>query len=69
MIGGAPLRDEGMGFEVEDYTACWIENTTNGPNDMGCEQVVLLGALCVSHHYLLCALVLLFRCAIPRTPP
>lgn len=36
-------RDEGMGTEVEDYTACWIEITVNEPSDMDAKQVVLLG--------------------------
>jgi len=36
-------RDEGMGIEVEYYTACWIEITVDEPSDMGAEQVVLLG--------------------------
>jgi hypothetical protein len=37
-------RDEGMGIEVEDYIACWIEITVDEPRDMGAKQVVLLGA-------------------------
>jgi len=36
-------RDEGMGSEVEDYTACWIEITVDEPSDMDANQVVLLG--------------------------
>ena len=36
-------RDEGMGVEVEDYAACWIEITLDGPSHMDAEQVVLLG--------------------------
>jgi hypothetical protein len=36
-------RDEGMGIEVEDYTACWIEITVDEPCDMDSKQVVLLG--------------------------
>ena len=36
-------RDEGMGIEVEDYTACWIEITMDEPSDMDAKQVVLLG--------------------------
>ena len=36
-------RDEGMGIEIEYYTACWIEITVEEPSDMGAEQVVLLG--------------------------
>lgn len=37
-------REEGMGVEIEDYTACWIEITVEGPSGMDAEQVVLLGA-------------------------
>ena len=36
-------RDEGMGIEVEEYIACWMEITVDGPSDMDAEQVVLLG--------------------------
>ncbi|MGC2197666.1 MAG: hypothetical protein WA628_23540 [Terriglobales bacterium] len=36
-------RDEGMGSEVEDYAACWIEITVDEPSDMDANQVVLLG--------------------------
>src|SRR5262249_60545637 len=36
-------RDKGMGTEVEDYTACWIEITVDKPSDMDTKQVVLLG--------------------------
>jgi len=36
-------RDEGMGIEVEDYAASWIEITLDEPSDMDAEQVVLLG--------------------------
>ena len=36
-------RDEGMGIEVEDYIACWIEITVHEPRDMEPKQVVLLG--------------------------
>jgi hypothetical protein len=36
-------RDEGMGSEVEDYTASWIEITVDEPSDMDAKQVVLLG--------------------------
>ena len=36
-------RDKGMGIEVEDYTACWIEITVDEPSDMDAKQVVLLG--------------------------
>ena len=36
-------RDEGMGSEVEDYVACWMEITVVEPSDMNPKQVVLLG--------------------------
>jgi hypothetical protein len=36
-------RDEGMGSEVEDYTACWIEITVDESNDVVAKQVILLG--------------------------
>ena len=36
-------RDEGMGSEVEDYAACWIEVIVDEPRDMDANQVVLLG--------------------------
>ena len=36
-------REEGMGAEIEDYTACWIEITVDEPSDMDAKQVVLLG--------------------------
>jgi len=36
-------RDEGMGTEVEDYAACWIEIALDEPSQMDAEQVVLLG--------------------------
>jgi hypothetical protein len=36
-------REEGMGIEVEDYVACWIEITVDEPSDMDAEQVLLLG--------------------------
>ena len=35
-------RDEGMGIEVEDYAASWIEITLDEPSDMDAAQVVLL---------------------------
>lgn len=35
--------DEGMGIEIEDYTACWIEITVDEPRDMDAKQLVLLG--------------------------
>jgi hypothetical protein len=34
-------REEGMGVEVEDYAACWIEITLDEPSDMDAKQVVL----------------------------
>jgi hypothetical protein len=36
-------REEGMGVEVEDYCACWIEITVDESNDMDAKLVVLLG--------------------------
>ena len=36
-------RDEGMGVEVEDYIACWMEITVEEPGDIDANQVVLLG--------------------------
>jgi hypothetical protein len=36
-------REEGMGVEIEDYTACWIEITVEEPLGMDPSQVVLLG--------------------------
>ncbi len=36
-------RDEGMGSEVEDYAACWIEITVDEPSSIDAKQVVLLG--------------------------
>ena len=36
-------RDEGMGSEVEDYAACWIEVAVDEPRDTDANQVVLLG--------------------------
>lgn len=35
--------EEGMGVEIEDYCACWIEITVHEPSDMDANQVVLLG--------------------------
>ena len=35
--------DEGMGIEIEDYTALWIEITVDKPNENDAKQVVLLG--------------------------
>ena len=37
-------RDEGMGIEVEDYIACWIEITVDEPSEMDAKQIVLLSA-------------------------
>jgi hypothetical protein len=36
-------RDEGMGIEVEDYIACWMEITVVEPSDMDPKQVLFLG--------------------------
>ena len=36
-------RDEGMGIEVEDYIACWMEITVDEPSDIDAKQLVLLG--------------------------
>jgi hypothetical protein len=36
-------REEGMGIEVEDYAAYWIEITVDEPNDMDVKQIVLFG--------------------------
>jgi hypothetical protein len=36
-------REEGMGVEVEDYCACWIEITVDESSDMDAKLVVLLG--------------------------
>ena len=38
--------DEGMGIEVEDYVACWIEINVDKPSDRNTKQVVLLGTDC-----------------------
>ena len=35
--------DEGMGVEIEDYVACWIEITVDQPSDRDARQFVLLG--------------------------
>lgn len=35
--------EKGMGIEIEDYTACWIEITVDEPGDTDAQQVVLLG--------------------------
>ena len=36
-------QEEGMGVEVEDYTAYWIEIAVDQPNDLEAKQVVLFG--------------------------
>ena len=36
-------RDEGMGIEVEDYVAYWMEITVVEPSDMDAKQIVWLG--------------------------
>ena len=36
-------REEGMGVEVEDYCACWIEIDVEEPGDQDAKLVVLLG--------------------------
>jgi hypothetical protein len=36
-------RDEGMGIEVEEYIAWWIEIIVDEPRDTDASQVVLLG--------------------------
>jgi hypothetical protein len=36
-------REEGMGIEVDDYAASWIEITVDQPCDMDAKQVVLFG--------------------------
>lgn len=45
---GRLLRDceEGMGVEIEDYTACWIEITLDDLSGRDANQVVLLGTDC-----------------------
>lgn len=35
--------EEGMGSEVEDYAALWIEISVDAPKDVEANQVVLLG--------------------------
>ena len=34
--------DEGMGIEVEEYVACWIEITVDEPSDRDSKQILLL---------------------------
>jgi hypothetical protein len=36
-------QEEGMGVEVEDYVACWVETSADNPSDAGGKQVLLLG--------------------------
>lgn len=36
-------REQGMGIEIEDYTASWIEFMVDEPGDIDANQVVLLG--------------------------
>lgn len=36
-------QDEGMGIEVEEYIACWMEISVDEPSDMVAKQVILLG--------------------------
>ena len=38
-------REEGMGIEVEDYIACWIEITVDEPCDMDAKQVYCLARI------------------------
>jgi len=35
--------DEGMGVEIEDYTACWIEIVLDEPHESRTDHVILLG--------------------------
>ncbi len=37
-------RDEGMGTEIEDYTASWIEIIVDEPSETSPRQFVLLGS-------------------------
>jgi hypothetical protein len=34
-------REEGMGVEVEDYCACWIEIAVDEPSEMDAKLVVI----------------------------
>ena len=34
--------EEGMGVEVEDYVACWVEIIVDEPSDSDAKQIVLL---------------------------
>ena len=36
-------QDEGMGVEIEDYVARWIEISVDEPSDMDPKQVLLFG--------------------------
>jgi len=36
-------QEEGMGVEVEDYVACWVETTVDEPSDADMNQILLLG--------------------------
>jgi len=36
-------RDEGMGIEVDDYVACWLEITVDGPSEIDAKQIVTFG--------------------------
>jgi hypothetical protein len=36
-------REEGMGVEVEEYIACWVETIVDEPGEMDANQVLLLG--------------------------
>jgi hypothetical protein len=40
-------QEEGMGPEVEDYMASWIEIILDEPSDMDANQIVLLGTDCL----------------------
>ena len=36
-------RQEGMGVEVEEYIACWVEASLDDPRHRDAKQVLLLG--------------------------
>lgn len=36
-------QEEGMGVEIEDYTACWFEIALDEPCEIDIQQVLLLG--------------------------
>jgi hypothetical protein len=40
-------HEEGMGPEVEEYMACWIEITLDEPSGLDTKQIVLLGTDCL----------------------